>query len=273
MFSACKKHTLSIDATTQTKAFNAGTTDVIISSNAEWTAYCDQLWCKLSVNEGEGNGKVTITYDENTTNVSRVATILFSAKNGNAVVLQLTQNESNVICEGKTNNNSYFPAAVGNKWVYANSITKQVEYTNEIVSEKVLFGKKYFVHLYYRPKDIHPDTNYFRIAPITNIKFYVDVNSGTETTDSLNTNDLHVGDVLSSFPNFTYPDSTDMKFYISDINANTTTPNCTYSNCSKVLFNFPDIIKDTEYYYKRGIGLVKWGKGVDEIYLLSVTIN
>ena len=56
-----------------------GSNSIIITSNQNWAAECNQIWCSVSPISGFSNGLVTFTVTENTTTSSRVATITVTA--------------------------------------------------------------------------------------------------------------------------------------------------------------------------------------------------
>jgi len=86
----------------------AGSTTINVSSNVEWTATSDNADFTVSPASGEGDGTITVTYTENTTESARVANITVATANDTALIpitqaapgavtytLQFTKNSSN----------------------------------------------------------------------------------------------------------------------------------------------------------------------------------
>ena len=95
----------------------AGTTSFTVTTTAStWTAVCDMPWCTVTPS-GSGNGTILATYDENTSTVTRMATITVSASGlpsqtstvtqfGAAATLSVTPPNQNVTTPaGSTNFN------------------------------------------------------------------------------------------------------------------------------------------------------------------------
>jgi hypothetical protein len=62
---------LSVSKAGQSKAMDIGV-------DREWTAFCDQSWCRVE----RANKRLNITVDENTTNANRNAIITFRTLDG-----------------------------------------------------------------------------------------------------------------------------------------------------------------------------------------------
>jgi len=100
----CKKEnnetkTLLVTPTSKTVTSDAGSFEVSISSNTNWTIEIDQNWCFVSTKLGNGNLTITISYDKTNVSVSRISNINFLTDNGKSSKIILTQ-------EGRTIANS-----------------------------------------------------------------------------------------------------------------------------------------------------------------------
>jgi len=69
---------------------DAGTTSFNVFSNATWTAESNKPWCAVTP-DGEGNGTITATYNENTSLGSRIAIITVTAVDLPPVYVTVTQ--------------------------------------------------------------------------------------------------------------------------------------------------------------------------------------
>lgn len=67
-----------------------GNTNFTVSSNTAWNANSNQTWCTVTPS-GNGNGIITATFTENTSTVSRIATINVSGTNASPVSVTVTQ--------------------------------------------------------------------------------------------------------------------------------------------------------------------------------------
>jgi hypothetical protein len=68
-----------------------GTTTFDITSNVSWTATCDQEWCILTNNSGNGNGKVNVNYSQNDSKTQRIATITIKANGLENKIVTISQ--------------------------------------------------------------------------------------------------------------------------------------------------------------------------------------
>jgi hypothetical protein len=83
--------TLSITPSEQNVTNVAGSTTFTIISNVNWVATIDQLWCKITNPTGTGNNTITITYEGNTTNSQRIATLTITGSGLTAKTVKITQ--------------------------------------------------------------------------------------------------------------------------------------------------------------------------------------
>ena len=70
---------LSVNPENKTLAPQAGSFDITVNSNTKWSVSSDNPEFTLSQSEGEGNATVTVSYTENTSSTKRVAEILFTS--------------------------------------------------------------------------------------------------------------------------------------------------------------------------------------------------
>ena len=90
--SSCKKdETLSLTPANNTLTKDAGSFTINVTSNASWTVISDQTWCVIGATSGEENGAITVSYQENTTETSRTASITVSTKDGLLKVVSISQ--------------------------------------------------------------------------------------------------------------------------------------------------------------------------------------
>lgn len=87
--------TLAITPPSQSVSASAGTTDFSVTSNSDWTASSDVIWCTVT-SSGSGNGNLITTYDENSSNSLRTATITVSVSGLTPVTVQVIQDGSTV---------------------------------------------------------------------------------------------------------------------------------------------------------------------------------
>ena len=80
---------LSVGSLNFTKS--AGSQDVTVTSNTHWTINGSANWLSLNKSEGDDNGVVTISVQENTTESERNVTLTFSGTNGSSRQLTVTQ--------------------------------------------------------------------------------------------------------------------------------------------------------------------------------------
>ena len=99
--------TLSITPGNQNVGAGSGNTSLAVTSNSAWTTSSNKTWCTVSPASGNGNGPLTVTYDENTTTSMRVATITINVtglapemvtvtQSGAALTLAVTPEEQEV---------------------------------------------------------------------------------------------------------------------------------------------------------------------------------
>ncbi|MBK7171687.1 MAG: T9SS type A sorting domain-containing protein [Bacteroidales bacterium] len=69
----------------------AGTTQFSILSNSSWSAVSNQTWCSIASGSGSGNANLVVNYDENTSNIQRVANITVTVTGLPPVVVTVTQ--------------------------------------------------------------------------------------------------------------------------------------------------------------------------------------
>jgi len=71
--------TLSLTPSNRDVTSATGSTTFEIASNTSWTAESNQTWCVIQNTTGAGNGPLNVSFEENTSNDQRVATITLSA--------------------------------------------------------------------------------------------------------------------------------------------------------------------------------------------------
>jgi len=85
---------IELDNTSLNVGSNAGTANLKLTTNKDWTATSDQSWCKLSVTEGKsGSNELTITYEANPDETERTATLTFKAGSATATVIVKQEGE------------------------------------------------------------------------------------------------------------------------------------------------------------------------------------
>jgi len=82
---------LTVTPTSKTITAEAGSFDIIISSNIDWTITSDQDWCTFSANSGSNDATITANYTENTETTQRTATITINGIDVNSVSVSVTQ--------------------------------------------------------------------------------------------------------------------------------------------------------------------------------------
>jgi len=83
--------TLTVTPSNQAVPDQAGSTSIEITSNSNWVASSDQIWCSLNPTSGNGNGSITANYSANTTASQRIANITVTVAGLPPVVTALTQ--------------------------------------------------------------------------------------------------------------------------------------------------------------------------------------
>lgn len=79
----------------------AGTTNLTVTSNADWTATDDADWTTITAS-GSGNGTIVVDYAQNPLHAQRIANISVAVAGKTPVVVQLKQRESEVGIEENT---------------------------------------------------------------------------------------------------------------------------------------------------------------------------
>jgi plastocyanin len=87
--------TLLVNPPNQNVSYQAGSTTFNVTSNTDWTATSGSDWCSATPS-GTGNGTITATYTENTTNAVRTATITINVSGLAPQEVTVTQNLSSV---------------------------------------------------------------------------------------------------------------------------------------------------------------------------------
>lgn len=82
---------LSVSPTSVTIDADGGTAELTVSCNVKWTASSNYSFCTVSPTSGSKSGKVTLTFSKNTESSQRNATITFSARDANSVIVSATQ--------------------------------------------------------------------------------------------------------------------------------------------------------------------------------------
>ena len=82
--------TLSVSPANQPVAYSAGNTSFTVTSNTNWSASSDQLWCTVT-SSGSGNGTITANYTANPTYVVRVANVTVNVPGLSSVIVTVTQ--------------------------------------------------------------------------------------------------------------------------------------------------------------------------------------
>ena len=89
---------LTISPSNQDVPCTAGSITFSVTSNTNWSAVCDSAWCFVTPN-GNGNGLIVATYDENPYNNPRIAVILVSADGPPPQTVTVNQAGSSVSIE------------------------------------------------------------------------------------------------------------------------------------------------------------------------------
>ena len=87
---AAASPTLNVTPINQNVSAPAGSTSFAVTTNSSWTASCAQGWCSVTPS-GTGNGTLSASYQENASNVERVATITVLVNGIGPVVVTVTQ--------------------------------------------------------------------------------------------------------------------------------------------------------------------------------------
>lgn len=82
--------TLEVTPVNRNVIYTAGTTTFTITTNNNWTAISNQLWCTVNPS-GFGSGTITADYNENTATESRIAEIMISVTGLPPVIVTVTQ--------------------------------------------------------------------------------------------------------------------------------------------------------------------------------------
>jgi plastocyanin len=102
--------TLLVGPSNQNVSYLAGTATVNVTSNTNWSSTCDRDWCSANAS-GSGNGDIIATYTENTTSVTRVATITITVAGLDPQSVTVTQDMSHVsVSETPGKNFSIYPS-------------------------------------------------------------------------------------------------------------------------------------------------------------------
>ncbi|MBL0048099.1 MAG: BACON domain-containing protein [Bacteroidetes bacterium] len=97
----------------------AGTYVATLNLVGDWSAFQNtgSSWCSISQMSGSGQTEITITYKENL-GAGRTAEAIAFNSAGTMFTIKVIQDASPYLCSGKPGVNSYFPLAMGNKWLY-----------------------------------------------------------------------------------------------------------------------------------------------------------
>jgi hypothetical protein len=151
------------------------------------------------------------------------------------------------VCTPKPGNTQYVPLAVKNKFIYSYSILSD---TSKIIYDTVAFGKKYFVATFnpaVLPKSYQRYNSTGDLVGLDSIAQGI----GTETV-LIEANPTVTGNPFSS--------SSQGSFKVMDTNASldkaTTGGTCDYTGLLKIEVVSTNPVTTTNYYYKKGIGLV-----------------
>lgn len=82
---------LSVSPTSINFTTEGGSQEVTVTGNTHWTITGKANWLKLSREEGDNNGSVTVTAEPNTTSSPRDAVLTFTGNNGLSQPLKVTQ--------------------------------------------------------------------------------------------------------------------------------------------------------------------------------------
>ena len=91
----CLVPMLSVTPATQNVAATAGTTAYSVTSNTNWSAVSDALWC-LVTSSGSGNGTIFAVFTENTSYQSRIANIRVTVAGLPVQTITVTQAKSTI---------------------------------------------------------------------------------------------------------------------------------------------------------------------------------
>lgn len=83
---------LELSMNTMTFTYSASSQEVTVTSNAHWTISGTASWLSMNKTEGDGNGSVNISVEENTTDTERSMVLTFKGESG--VEKQLTVKQS-----------------------------------------------------------------------------------------------------------------------------------------------------------------------------------
>jgi len=100
--SQCPNH-LYASPVTQTVTVPAGSTEISVISDINWTASSDAGWCTLDPSSGSSNDTITVSYTENT-GAERTANITFSATGVSDYIVEVNQDGDHLrVTPGSTN--------------------------------------------------------------------------------------------------------------------------------------------------------------------------
>ncbi|MBQ9203602.1 MAG: BACON domain-containing protein [Prevotella sp.] len=88
---AANVESLELTPSNMTFTYQAGNQDVTVTSNTHWTVSGTASWLNVNKQEGDGNGKVTISVVENTTETERSAVLTFTGEGGAEKKLEIVQ--------------------------------------------------------------------------------------------------------------------------------------------------------------------------------------
>jgi hypothetical protein len=98
--------------------YQAGTTNLTVTSNTDWTATETADWLNITPSSGTGNGTLAVTYTENPVYVDRVAQISVAVAGKEPVIVTFTQRASEVgIEETSVDGLRIYPNPANNKFV------------------------------------------------------------------------------------------------------------------------------------------------------------
>lgn len=157
---------------------------------------------------------------------------------------------ANVLCDGKTGQNSYFPLAIGNYWEYerpGSGTTGITETTFSVTKTLEIEGKEYFQLDKYFGYPTSETESYYRVDPATN-----DVYSFYWGENLYMPGNPVVGQVLQTTNGI--PRRT-----VLETNATVSTQSCTYTGCV-VIGKYTDTgYLYAQEYFKKGLGMVHNG--------------
>jgi len=146
---------LNVSPLNQNVSANEGSTDFSVTSNSDWIAESDAIWCTVT-SSGTGNGTIVANYSENTEYEQRIANVSVTVSGLTPQVVTVTQDASTVSTRELSNEDIYiFPnPSKGSFEIAAEKMNHQpmeitiLDYTGKIILTRNCSGsKKYSFNL------------------------------------------------------------------------------------------------------------------------------